>query len=206
MIPLHLYLGFVLANAILMLIPGPNVALITANSVAYGTRYGLLTVAGTTSGVAAQLALTVVGMSAALAAASQLLTIVHWGGIAYLIWLGFRQFRAAPVDLTKIKPEPKSSRGIFGRAVLVAISNPKTLLFFGVLLPQFIDPRLPAGPQLAILAVTLLVMAILLDGAWAVAAGRARVLLARHGRLRNRLSGGLLMTAGVGLALAQRRS
>jgi threonine/homoserine/homoserine lactone efflux protein len=75
-----------------------------------------------------------------------------------------------------------------------------------VLLPQFIDPSRPAGPQLAVLAATLLVMAILLDGAWAVAAGRARMLLARHGRLRNRVSGGLLMTAGVGLALAQRRS
>jgi threonine/homoserine/homoserine lactone efflux protein len=206
MMALHLYLGFVLANAILMLIPGPNVALITANSVAYGTRYGLLTVAGTTAGIAVQLALTVIGMSAALAAVSQLLTIVHWGGIAYLLWIGFQQFRAEPVDLTRIKPEPRSSRGIFGRAMLVAISNPKTLLFFGVLLPQFIDPSRPAGPQLAVLAATLLVMAILLDGAWAVAAGRARMLLARHGRLRNRVSGGLLMTAGVGLALAQRRS
>jgi threonine/homoserine/homoserine lactone efflux protein len=204
MMSLHLYLGFILANAILMLIPGPNVALITANSVAYGTRYGLLTVAGTTTGAGVQLALAVIGMSAALAAVSQLLTIVHWGGIAYLIWLGFRQFRAEPVDLTRIRAEPKSGRGIYGRAVLVAISNPKTLLFFGVLLPQFIDPRLPAGPQLALLAATLLAMAILLDGAWAVAAGRARALLARHGRLRNRVSGGLLMTAGVGLALAQR--
>jgi threonine/homoserine/homoserine lactone efflux protein len=204
MMSLHLYLGFILANAILMLIPGPNVALITANSVAYGTRYGLLTVAGTTTGAGVQLALAVIGMSAALAAVSQLLTIVHWGGIAYLIWLGFRQFRAEPVDLTRIRAEPKSGRGIYGRAVLVAISNPKTLLFFGVLLPQFIDPRLPAGPQLALLAATLLAMAILLDGAWAVAAGRARALLARQGRLRNRVSGGLLMTAGVGLALAQR--
>ena len=204
MIPLHLYFGFILANAILLLIPGPNVALITANSVAYGTRYGLLTVAGTTTGAAAQLALAVIGMSAALAAVSQLLTIVHWGGIAYLVFLGWRQFRAPPIDLTRIQAEPKSGRLIYSRAVLVAISNPKTLIFFGVLLPQFISPRLPAGPQLAILAVTLLAMAILLDGGWAVAAGRARLLLARHGRLRNRLSGGLLMTAGIGLAIAQR--
>lgn len=201
MMPLSLYFGFIVANVLLMLMPGPNVALITANSVAYGTRYGLLTVAGTTTGAATQLVLAVVGMSAALASARIVFAIVHWGGCAYLVWLGFHKFREPPEDLTHIQAEPKSGRGIYGQAALVAVSNPKTLLFFGVLLPQFIDRSLPAAPQLAILAVTLLVLALLLDGAWAVAAGRARGLLQRHARARNRISGGLLMAAGIGLSL-----
>jgi len=205
MIDPGLYLAFVLATAVLMLIPGPNVALIVANSVAYGTRYGLLTLAGTATAMVPQLVLTALGMTALLAGAGEWMAWVRWLGVAYLVVLGVRQFRAAPLDLVRVAPQPRSRRGIYLRGLIVSLTNPKTLFFFGAFFPQFVAAGRPAGPQLVLLCATFLAVAIVLDSAWAILAGRVRPLLRAHGRLRNRISGGLLVGAGVGLALAHRR-
>ena len=200
-----LLLAFILATTILMLIPGPNVALIVANSVAWGTRYGLLTVAGTAAAMVVQLGLTALGMSAALGALAAWFEWLRWLGVGYLLWLGVRQWRAPPIDLTRFPPQPRSARAIALRGFLVSLTNPKTLLFYGAFLPQFVGLDRPVLPQIALLSGVFLVLALALDGGWAVLAGRARFLLASRGRLRNRLSGGLLMCAGLGLALARRR-
>jgi homoserine/homoserine lactone efflux protein len=204
MIDVNLYLGFVLATGILMLIPGPNVALIVANSVAYGTRFGLLTVAGTSMAMVPQLILTVLGMTALLGFVAEWFEWVRWLGVAYLIYIGLRQWLAPAVDLTKIKPQPKSPRAILMRGFLVSLSNPKTLLFYGAFFPQFISLKGDPETQVIVLSLTFLAIAMLLDGTWVLLAGRARGLLATRGKLRNRLSGGMLMAAGVGLALAHR--
>jgi len=202
---LGLYLGFVAATAILILIPGPNAALIVANSVARGTRYGLLTVAGTSTAVVVQLALTALGLTAVLGVLAVWFEWIRWIGVAYLLFLGVKQWRAPPVDLTLTAPQRRSLPGLVLRAFLVGLTNPKTLLFYGAFFPQFIDPARPIGPQVGLLCVTFLMIAIVLDSGWAVAAGRARRLLMTRPRLRNRLSGGCLIGAGVGLALAHRR-
>jgi len=152
-----------------------------------------------------QLALTALGMSAALGALATWFEYLRWLGVAYLLWLGIRQWRAPPIDLTHIPPQPRSARAIALRGFLVSLTNPKTLLFYGAFLPQFIDPGRPLAPQIALLSAVFLALALLLDSGWAVLAGRARFLLASRGRLRNRLSGGMLMCAGLGLALARRR-
>ncbi|HVJ54917.1 MAG TPA: LysE family translocator [Aliidongia sp.] len=204
MIDLALYLAFVGAVTILMLIPGPNVALIVANSVGHGTRYGLMTVAGTASAMVLQLGLTILGMSAALGLLGQWFEWLRWAGVLYLLYLGIRQWRMPPVDLTRTRPEPPRARVIYGRAFLVSLTNPKTLLFYGAFFPQFVRPG-DTGAQLALLAVTFLMLALIIDGLWALLAGRARGFIARRGRLRQRLSGGLLVGAGIGLALAHRR-
>lgn len=205
MIDPGLYLAFVLASAVLMLIPGPNVALIVANSVAYGTRYGLVTLAGTASAMVPQLALTALGMTALLAGVGHWMEWVRWLGVAYLLVLGVRQIRAAPADLGHVAPQPRSRRGIYLRGLLVSLTNPKTLFFFGAFFPQFVAPDRPAGPQLVVLCATFLAVAVLLDSAWAIAAGRVRPLLAARARWRNRVSGGFLIGAGLGLALARGR-
>jgi homoserine/homoserine lactone efflux protein len=201
----HLYLAFVLATTILMLIPGPNVALIVANSVAYGTRFGLLTVAGTSSAMIIQLGITALGLSAVLGVLAQWFEWLRWIGVAYLIYLGVRQWRAAPVDLTATRAMPRSSSAIYWRGFLVSLTNPKTLLFYGAFLPQFVTAERAPAVQVLVLCATFLLLAILLDGGWALLSGRARGLLAARGRLRNRLSGGLLVGAGIGLALARNR-
>ncbi len=201
---LDLYLGFVAASVILILIPGPNVSLIVANAIAYGTRYGLLTVAGTSSAIVLQIALTALGLTATLGMLAGWFAWVRWIGVAYLLFLGVRQWIAAPVDLTRIRPQPRSIRAIALRGFLISLTNPKTLLFYGAFFPQFLVPNAPIVPQVALLSLTFFTIAAGLDCCWALLAGRVRGLLAMRGRLRNRLSGGCLIGAGIGLALAHR--
>ncbi|WP_119299495.1 LysE family translocator [Dongia deserti] len=204
MIDLHLYAAFVAAVTTLMLIPGPNVALIVANSVAHGARYGLLTVAGTSAAMVLQLAVTAIGMAELLGKLGSWFEWIRWIGVAYLLYLGVTYWRAAPVDLTKVAPERKSSRAMFLRALLVSLSNPKTLLFYGAFFPQFLSGGPGASMEIALLSATFLALAIVVDGSWALMAARARRFLSARGRLRNRLAGGLMIGAGVGLALARK--
>lgn len=86
----------------------------------------------------------------------------------------------------------------------MSLTNPKTLLFYGAFFPQFLPASGPEHGQVLLLSATFLVLAIALDSTWALVAGRARGLLARRGRLRNRLGGSLLIGAGLGLAAARR--
>ncbi len=206
MMSLHLYLGFVLITVILGLIPGPNVALIIANSVAHGPRHGLMTVAGTVSAQVIQLIAVSLGLTALLDSLGIWFSVLRWIGVAYLLWLGYRQWRAPPVDLSQVRAGALVPlRSMLPRAAAVSLTNPKVLLFLGALFPQFISPARPALPQVALLAVTFLIVLGAIDCGWAFAAGRARHLLARHSRLRNRVSGGMLMAAAGGLALVHRR-
>ncbi len=200
-----LFLAFVAAVTVLLLIPGPNVALIVANSVTYGARTGLLTLAGTATATAAQLGLVGLGLTAALGALGVWFAWLRWVGVAYLLCLGIAHWRAPAVDLTLTPPDRKSRWAILSRALLVSLTNPKTLLFFGAFFPQFIVAGRPVGPQVAVLSATFMVLAVLVDGTWALAAGRVRHLLAGRGRLRNRVSGGVLMGAGAVLAVARHK-
>ena len=203
--PVTLYLGFVAATVVLMLIPGPNVSLIVANSLAYGTRFGMLTLAGTAAAMVPQLVLTALGLTALMGAMAAWFAWLRWLGVGYLVFLGVRQWCAPAVDLTQVGAQKRSPRTIVLRGFLISLTNPKTLLFFGAFFPQFIAADRPVWPQLALLCGSFLAIALTLDSGWAMAAGRARHLLAMRGRLRNRVSGGLLIGAGVGLALAHRR-
>jgi threonine/homoserine/homoserine lactone efflux protein len=205
MIDLSLYLAFIAAVTVLMLIPGPNVALIVANSVAHGSRYGLLTVAGTSTAMVLQLALVALGMTPLLAALGAWFELLRWVGVAYLVLLGIKEWRAPAVDLTTTRPERKSPRAMFTRALLVSMTNPKTLLFYGAFFPQFITAGHALLPQVALLSATFVAIAVLVDGSWALAAARACHLLATRGRLRNRIAGGMLIGAGAVLAAARHR-
>ena len=201
---LELYIGFVIASTVLILIPGPKVSLIVANSIAYGTRYGLLTVVGTSSAIALQLALTALGLTATLGVLAGWFEWIRWIGVGYLLYLGARQWTTAPIDLTRTKPQPRSFKAIMLRGFAISLTNPKTLLFYGAFFPQFLTPNAPIAPQVAMLSLTFFIIAAGLDSCWALLAGRLRGVLAMRGKLRNRLSGGLLIGAGIGLALAHR--
>jgi homoserine/homoserine lactone efflux protein len=202
--PIELYLAFIAATVILMAIPGPNVALIVANSVAHGTRFGLLTVAATSAAVIVHLGLTVAGATAVLNFLAASFDWLRWAGVAYLVYLGITTWRAPVADLAQTQPQARSAHVIFARGFLVGLTNPKTLLFYGAFFPQFITPGPDAGHQLLLLAVTFLMVAIVCDSLWAILAGRLRALLVAHTRLLNRLTGALLVGAGVGLAMARR--
>jgi homoserine/homoserine lactone efflux protein len=204
MIPLALYLAFLVASTAILLIPGPNVALIVSASIAHGPRAGLVTVAGTSCAMVLQLAMTVAGATALLTIFAGWFSGLRWIGVLYRLYLGIRAWRNPPVDLTAISPAQPATFAIVCRGFLVSLTNPKTLLFFGAFLPQFVSLGSPLLPQLVVLAVSFLALAVIFDCAWALLAGRLRFFLKAKGRFRNRLSGGLLIGAGLGLALARK--
>ena len=202
----ELYLAFVAASVVLVVIPGPNVTLIVANSLAYGARSALVTVAGTSIAQAVQLAVTVLGMSSLVLLMADWFEWLRWLGVAYLVYLGVQHWRAGGADGGGQRSLHASWRSLFGRGFLVATTNPKTLLFYAAFLPQFIDPLLPPTPQLVLLSVTFLVVATVLDASYALLGARVRGYIRgpRFTRIRNRVTGSLLIAAGLGLALARR--
>lgn len=179
-------------------------ALIVAGSLSRGTRYGLATVVGTSAAMVLQLTLVALGMASALGALGAWFGEIRWLGVAYLIYLGVRAWRAPPEDLSAVAPEKGSIRRVIGRGFLVSLTNPKTLFFYGAFFPQFIAPQAPLAPQLAILSATFVAIAVAMDSGWALFAARFRGVLGAHGGLRNRLTGGVFIAAGVGLAAARK--
>ena len=199
---LALLAAFVAATAALMLIPGPNVALIVANSLRHGAHGGLITVAGTSAAMALQLAVASLGVTALLGELGQAFEVLRWLGVVYLVVLGARAWASPADDLSRM--QAVSPGKTFARGFLVSLTNPKTLAFYAAFLPQFLDPGAALGRQMAILSVAFVATALVIDGGWAVLAGRARFVLGRFGRARNRLTGGVLIGAAVGLALTRR--
>jgi threonine/homoserine/homoserine lactone efflux protein len=202
---LSLYLAFLFATTVLILIPGPNVTLLVANSLAHGPRRALVTLAGTSSAIALQLVVVALGMSSLILLLAQWFEWLRWAGVAYLVYLGVQQWRA-PLALNDLERPAVRSGALFWQGVLVSATNPKTLLFYGAFFPQFLDPESAPGPQLALLCTSFLVIATILDGIYAILAGQLRPWLRtrRRARLRNRLSGAFLIAAALGLALARR--
>ena len=173
-------------------------ALIVANSLGCGLRMGVVTVLGTTLGVALQLAAVVVGVAAVVEIAAEALSWIRWAGVAYLIWLGIRTWREPAGNLAEISAAPV----IFWRGCLVAALNPKTLLFNAAFLPQFVSTG--AVDELAVVAGVFLAVLFAGDILWAIFANSARHLLDKYSQTRNRITGGFLIAAGIGLALSRR--
>jgi threonine/homoserine/homoserine lactone efflux protein len=128
---------------------------------------------------------------------------MRWAGAAYLIYLGVQAWRGASRGAD---PPPVADHVHFARGLAVALTNPKTIVFFTAFLPQFVDPSLPAGRQLAVMCVVSALMAGTTDTAWAVAAGLGRAWFVRPSRakLLARLSGTVLIGGGIWLSLARR--
>ena len=197
-----MFAAFLVISVLLLLTPGPIVTLVIATGATQGIRAALITVAGTTIGNAILIAAIAFGLSIVLQYASELFEILRWAGAAYLVYLGIQAWRGAGREEG---PAPRKHVH-FWRGVTVALTNPKTIAFFTAFLPQFVDPKLPAAPQLAAMCAVWFVLAGLLDSGWAVAAGMGRAWFMRPSRkkLLGRLSGLALIGGGVWLSLARR--
>lgn len=200
-----LLLVFAATSLLLAVVPGPIVMLVVANSLAHGTGHGLRTLFGTASGTAVLFAMSGFGMTWLLAFLSEWFEVIRWLGAAYLVWLGIKAWRSPPVTLADEAPIVRSSVS-FTQGFMIGITNPKTLVFFAAFFPQFIDPALPLGPQVAILSVTFIAIATTTDALYALLCGRLRPWLSgeRRGRIRNRVSGALLIGTGAAMALTRR--
>jgi homoserine/homoserine lactone efflux protein len=203
----HLFAAYCLAVVILLLIPGPVVTLVVANSLSHGRRSGLATVAGASIGNAILLGATAVGLIAFFRLLSEVFEIIRWAGAAYLIWLGIKAWRThGPQEGAGAPAAVRSSRAVFLQGFLIAITNPKAIFFYIAFLPQFIDPHLAAGPQLLLMIGTMVAMGALSDSSYALLAARARgwFTVPKRRRLQSRISGTLLIGVGCGLLVARR--
>src|SRR3546814_730609 len=120
----ELFAGFIVAVVVLILMPGPIVTLVVANSLAHGQRIGLATVAGSSSGNAVLVAAGALGLTTLLALAAELFEVLRWAGVAYLVYLGVKQWRQAfTAGKMAEMPAMRSRRGVFWQGALVAITN-----------------------------------------------------------------------------------
>jgi homoserine/homoserine lactone efflux protein len=202
---IELYLAFILACVVFAVIPGPMVALVVANSLRHGARAGLLNVAGAQLGMALTIGALVVGLASIIAVMGWCFDWLRLAGAAYLIWLGWKLLRASGAVAPAGSARPPRG-GFFLQGLLVVMSNPKMLLFFGAFIPQFIDPRVDATGQIVLLGATAMAIAAVSDAAYAMLTGRAGRLLARQRvKLLSRLSGLFLIGGGVWLAVTRSR-
>jgi threonine/homoserine/homoserine lactone efflux protein len=202
---LDLYAAYVLACIVIVLVPGPTVTLIIANGLRHGARAGLLNVAGTQLGLAVIITVVGIGLSTVVEAMGHWFDWIRLAGAAYLIWLGWRLFRGGGgKDATSAPAKPRG--GFLVQGFVVALSNPKTLLFFGAFFPQFIDPAGNYALQIVVMGLTALACAAVSDATYAVASARAaRAFTQKRVRLLSRISGGFLIGGGLWLALSRSR-
>jgi len=203
---LNVYLAFIAACIALALLPGPVVTLLIANGLRHGTRAALINILGVQTGMIIALSILAIGLASLMATMGYWFDWVRFAGAAYLVWLGVKLIRSPAQGLSDDAPPPPPRGGFFLQGFLIAMSNPKLLLFFGAFIPQFMDMSKDHFSQVALLGVTFMVIAGLTDGAYALLAGRARSFFSkRRTRLMSRISGGFMIGGGVWLALTRAR-
>jgi threonine/homoserine/homoserine lactone efflux protein len=201
----EIYLAYVLACVVITIVPGPTVTVIVANSLTHGTRAGLLNVAGTQIGLGLMMATLVVGLSTIIATMGWWFDWLRLAGAAYLIWLGCKLlFSRISIEDAKAPQAPRG--GFVLQGLLVILSNPKGLLWFGAFIPQFIDPKGNYVGQIILLGLTAMAVALVSDGAYAVLVGRAGSALSkRRVQLVSRIGGVFLIGGGLWLAFTRSR-
>ncbi|WP_353979528.1 LysE family transporter [Salinicola endophyticus] len=203
------YLGVITA---LILFPGPFALLCMHHGLRHGRRRALVTVVGGALASLALMALSSLGLGAILATSETAFLVLKVIGAAYLVYLGVQAWRApaaAPaVSARESAPSTlgRSRRQLFTKGFTVGISNPKDLLFFGALFPNFIDLSQPQWSQFAILALTWLVVDLATMTTYASVGSSVSRWFAtpRRARLFNRTTGSLFVAAGGALAVSHR--
>ncbi|MCP3922427.1 MAG: LysE family translocator [Desulfobacterales bacterium] len=201
---LHVYLAFIIATTIMIALPGPSVLLTVAHSISFGWRHALSTVAGATTGIAIQLLIATIGLTSLLNVVADAFGWFRWAGAAYLIYLGIKQWRSANEPLTFDTSISKTN--LFVQGLIITIPNPKSLIFIAAFLPQFIDATQPLGLQFVIIIPTFLMITFTVTSVWAIVAGNVRGFLRSKRVFQSifRTAGGLMIVAGLGLAMARR--
>ncbi|MDZ4089885.1 MAG: LysE family translocator [Arthrobacter sp.] len=208
MVPATNLLAFALAALLLIAVPGPSVLFVIGRTLALGRRGGLLSVLGNAAGELLQIAAVALGVGVVLAQSVLLFSVVKFAGAAYLIYLGIQAIRhrgrgpTAAADPAR----PASTLRILREGFIVGATNPKSIIFFVAVLPQFVDYSAGAIPlQLATLGALFLAIALASDSGWALVAGTARRWFASSPRRIAALGttgGAMMIGLGGTLALA----
>jgi threonine/homoserine/homoserine lactone efflux protein len=216
MIPTDRILPFLVTSIIIILAPGPQVVFVVGRALAYGKRTAVTTAAGGTFGAYIQAILVSVGLGTIVERSTIVYESIKLVGAAYLVFLGIKAFRhrrklnnemAASVE--EVGPRTVSSLRAARQGVLVGLTNPKAAVFFGAVLPQFVDRASGHVPlQMIVFATMFSAMALVSDSTWGLVAGSARDWFARSPRRLAAVggAGGLAMVGlGVGIAVTGRK-
>ncbi|KTB69868.1 LysE family transporter [Pseudomonas syringae] len=204
----EMWLGFFAACWIISLSPGAGAIASMSCGLQYGFLRGYWNALGLQVALVAQIAIVAAGLGAVLAASEMAFTLIKWFGVAYLIYLGIKQWRALPTDLADesvVRPVGKPMTLVM-RGFLVNISNPKALIFILAILPQFIDPAAPLLIQYVIIAATMVVVDLIVMAGYTGLASKVLRLLKtpRQQRRLNRTFASLFVGAAGFLATLHR--
>lgn len=202
---LETYAAYAAICLVATIVPGPTNMMILANGMRHGVRAGLLNVGGTLAGLTVMITISGLGLASLIAVAGHWFDWLRLAGAAYLCWIGWKMIRDPGASVENAEPmSPR--RGFFAQGLLVSLSNPKQLLFFGALLPQFVDPAGNQVWQMVVFGGTAILFCVLSDGSYAVVAGYiGRRLTQAARRTIGRIGGGMLMLGGAWLASARLR-
>ena len=199
-------LAFALLAFALIIVPGPNVLFIISRSLMLGRTAGVGTALGGQIGVYVQVAAVAFGVGAVVERSVAVFTVLKLAGAAYLVYLGVQalRHRRSLAAALGTPAEPKTIRRILRDGFFVGLTNPKAIVFFVAVLPQFVDRSAGhVSVQMLLLGAIFLAIAVVCDSTWALVAGTARAWLARSPRRMEIIggTGGLLMI-GIGTSLA----
>jgi threonine/homoserine/homoserine lactone efflux protein len=196
---------FCLAATALIVIPGPAVIYIVAQSVGQGRRAGLVSASGVASGGLVHVVAASIGISGLLLSSAALFSVVKFAGAGYLIYLGGRRLLGLEPSALITPTEARSRRRLYRDGAVVNILNPKTALFFYAFLPQFLDPDKGAvALQALVLGSIFVSMALVSDSLWALASGSAAEWLKARPiavRVERWVTGTVLVGLGAAAAL-----
>jgi threonine/homoserine/homoserine lactone efflux protein len=200
-----MWLAFVAASAVLLVIPGPTVLLVVSYAIGQGWRTALPMALGVALGDFAAMTLSMLGVGALLATSASLFAILKWIGAAYLIWLGIKLWRSGGSPSATPRTDKVSAARMLGHAWLVTALNPKSITFFVAFLPQFLNPAEDFLTQLLVLESTFLTLAFSNALGYALITSRARTLVRNEKGINvlNKAGGTLLMVAGLAAASAR---
>lgn len=196
------WIAFCATEAVLCFVPGPAVLFVTSVALARGGGPGMAAALGILAGNVFYFAISGTGVAAVILASHRLFTALEWLGAAYLVVLGLRMILAR--DESREAVRPVAVRHAFTRGFVVQAANPKALVFFVALLPQFIDPQASVGIQLLVLGVSSVAIELAVLALYVTLAVRARRLAGTTlaGPLE-RVGGAFLVAAGARLALVR---
>ena len=200
---------FAAAALALIVVPGPAVLYIVAQSIDRGRRAGLVSALGVATGGLVHVSAAAIGLSALLVSSATAFTVVKVAGAAYLIGVGLLTLLRRPDDPDVAALRERKLRRIYAQGVLVNVLNPKTALFFLAFLPQFVDRDAGSvGTQIVVLGLLFVLLAVASDSLWALAAGTASGWLRRSPRflsIRRYVSGTVFVGLGI-VAAGTRRA
>jgi homoserine/homoserine lactone efflux protein len=199
---------FAATEAALSLSPGPAVMLVVACGIAHGWRKSLYATLGILSANALYFALSATSIGSLIAASHDLFTVIRWIGAGYLVYLGLMAIfgKPSPLTLSNLAGRPSGGMTIFRSAVLLQMANPKSLLMFVAILPQFVDPAAPVGPQMVVLAALSILPEFCILLGYGVLASSAShwATQPRYARITDRCAGSLVLLAGILVASVNR--